>query len=239
MVLLAIFDAKYYFTFVNFRQYGSANDISIFRNSGLYKAFNKNKFNVPAPTEAEGFEDPLPYFLLGDEIFSLKTWLMRSFPGSLDDSQKIFHYRLSSARRTIENAFGILVARWQIFKRPIRASIETVQSISGACVCPHKYLQKIQSSSYTPQGFIDVEGFDGAIKEGDWRSIIKHDSALNRFTKVKGGKVSYDAKSCSVIFKSLLKFSGRVSGMTVGLYQKNRSIKKFIVFFITVIYIYH
>ena len=103
--------------------------------------------------------------------------LLRPFPGLLDDSQKIFNYRLSRARRTIE----------RIFKRPIRASKETVQSIIGACVCLHNYLQTTQSSSYTPEVFIDVEGFDVAIKEGDWRNIIKYDSALNSFTKAKGG----------------------------------------------------
>ena len=54
---------------LDFGQYGSTNDSSILRSSGLYKALAENKFNVPATTEAEGFEDPLPYFLLGDEIF--------------------------------------------------------------------------------------------------------------------------------------------------------------------------
>ena len=58
--------------------------------------------------------------------------------------------------------------------------------------------------SYTPQGFIDVEGFDGAIKEGDWRNIIKHDSALNSFTKAKGGKVSYGAKVVQSSLKAYL-----------------------------------
>ena len=103
------------------------------------------RVNVPAPTEADEFEDPLPCFLLGYKIFPLKTWLMRPFPGSLDDSQKIFNYRLSRARHPIENEFGILVARWRIFKRPIRASIATVQSIIGACVYLHNYLQTAQS----------------------------------------------------------------------------------------------
>ena len=70
VVLLAIWDTKYCF---DFGQYGSTNDGSVFRSSDLYKAFEENKFNVPAPTEAGGFEDPLPYFLLGDEIFPLKT----------------------------------------------------------------------------------------------------------------------------------------------------------------------
>ena len=171
--MLAICDAKYCFTYVDFSQYWSKNDSSVLRSSGLYKAFEENKFNVPAPTEAEGFEDPLPYFFLGDEIFPLKTWLMKPFQWSLDDSQKIFNYWLSRARRTIENPFGILVAKWRIFKR---ASFETVQVVIGVCVFLRNYLQTTQSSSYIPQGFIDVEGFDGAIKEGDWRNIIKHDS---------------------------------------------------------------
>ena len=96
MVLLAICHAKYCFTYADFGQYGSANDSSVFRSSGLYKAFEENKFNVSVPTEAGGFEDPLPYFLLGNEMFPLKTWLMRPFPGSLDDSQKIFNYQLST-----------------------------------------------------------------------------------------------------------------------------------------------
>ena len=99
-----ICDAKYCFTYVDFGQYGSANNSRVLRSSGLYKALEENKFNVPAPTEAEG-----------DEIFSLKTWLMRPFPGSLDDFQD-FQLRLSTARRTIENASGILVARSRIFK---------------------------------------------------------------------------------------------------------------------------
>ena len=90
--MLAICDAKYCFTYVDFGQYGSKNDSSVLRSSGLYKVFKENKFNVPAPTEAEAFEGPLPYFFLGDGIFPLKTWLMKPFQWSLDDSQKIFNY---------------------------------------------------------------------------------------------------------------------------------------------------
>ena len=49
--------------------------------------------------------------------------------------------------------------------------------------------------SYIPQGFIDIEGLDGAIKERDWSNIAKLDSALNSFKKAKGGGGgAYDAK---------------------------------------------
>ena len=87
-----------------------------------------------------------------------------------------------------------MFARSWIFKRPVYVSIETVQSIIWAYVCRHNYLQTIPSSSYTPQGFMNIEGFDGAIKEGNWTNIIKYDSALNSFTKAKEGKLSYDAQ---------------------------------------------
>ena len=104
--------------------------------------------------------------------------------------------------------FAIWVARWWIFKRPIRALIETVQLIIGVCFCLHNYLQTTQPSSYTLQGFIDVEGFDGAIKDGNWRNIIKHDT-LNSFTKAKVGKVSYDSK---VVQSSLNNYLNSAAG---------------------------
>ena len=77
----------------------------------------------------------------------------------------------------------------------------------------------------TLQSFIVVEGFDGMIKEEDWKNIIKHDSQ-----KSKRRESIIRCKRCSVAFQSLLKFSDLASEMAVGLYQKNRSIKKVIVF---------
>ena len=63
------------------------------------------ELDIPAPSTYMKCDfDPLPYFLVGDEIFPLKTELMI-----------IFNYRLSQVHRTIENAFGILWALANVF----------------------------------------------------------------------------------------------------------------------------
>ena len=68
-----------------------------------------------------------PYFLLGDEILSLKKWLMRPFPGkTADEEKRTYNYRHTRARRIIQNCFGILSAR--ILQKPIRASVENVEN---------------------------------------------------------------------------------------------------------------
>ena len=93
----------------------------------MRKDFEYDTFNMPSPWKAPVIEEDLPFFLVGDEILPLKSWSQRPFPGPLDDeSKKIINYRSSRARRTIENTVGILSAKWQIFRQPIKADIETV-----------------------------------------------------------------------------------------------------------------
>lgn len=64
----------------------------------------------PAPLPNDESGEAIPYMFVGDEAFPLRPYLMRPFPGrSLDnDSRRIYNYRLSRARRVVENAFGKL-----------------------------------------------------------------------------------------------------------------------------------
>ena len=126
-----------------------------------------------------GCKIPLPYFLVGDDIFALKSWLLRSFPrrSNLSEDQQIYNYRLSRARRVIENAFGILRARWRIFSHPIKGSAETVIEITKAAVCLHNYLRITNSTSYCPYGFVDSEGRSGNIKPGEWRAVVANEGS--------------------------------------------------------------
>ena len=54
-------------------------------------------------------ETCVPHILLGDEAFPLRCDLMRPFArNTLINERHNFNYRLSRARRVVENAFGIL-----------------------------------------------------------------------------------------------------------------------------------
>ena len=171
IVLMAICDARYCFTIVDIGNFGRDNDAQIFNSSEMGKAFISGNMSVPSQTVVEGFT--LPYVLVSDEIFGLKTWLMKPYPGKdLNEEQRIFNYRLSRARRTIENSFGILAARWRIFRRPIKASPETVDNIIKACIGLHNYLRLTENARYTPMGFIDSEDSSGNVVLGDWRTIV-------------------------------------------------------------------
>ena len=194
MVLMAICDSRYYFSFVDIGGYGRDNDASIFSQTGVYKAFTNNKMCIPEPESKHGIE--LPYVLVSDEIFPLKPWLMKPYPGKgLPESKEIFNYRLSRCRRTIENTFGILAAKWRIFRRPIRANPETVEKIIKVCVCLHNYLKLTYSSHYVPDGFVDSEDNTGNCVPGDWRQLVaESDGALRHVSRSGSNNYTLQAK---------------------------------------------
>jgi len=46
----------------------------------------------------------------------------------------VFNYRLSEARRIVENAFGLLASVFRIFRKPLIIKPSTTEDITLACV---------------------------------------------------------------------------------------------------------
>ena len=182
MVLLGICDARYCFSDVDVGDYGSNNDSGVLKNLRMSRKFGANKMNIPNPTKIPESDDlELPYFLLGDEVFPLSNWLMRSYSGNTwtSETRKIFNYWLSHVRRVIENIFGILVARWRVFQKSIDAKPERVKKIILAAIALHNYLRQTSNACYTPNGFVDSEDNSRNIVPGQWRSILDGNSLQN------------------------------------------------------------
>ena len=220
IVLLAYGDANYCFTAVDVGQYGRSNDSGAFANSALGKALESNSLNVPAAEHVQGCADKLPCVTVVDEGLPLKPYQMRPYPGkNLTEDRAIFNYRLSRARRIIENIFGILAARWRIFRRPIRADVATVEKIVLACICLHNYLRLTENASYAPTGFVDSEDNNGVIRSGDWRKITANDDGCFRSFQAHGGRYSYQANVVRENLSSIsfhLKDRSHGNGITYG-----------------------
>ena len=190
-MVLSICDANYCFTFVDIGDYGSTNDASVLSNSVFGKAFDKGPetLKTPRPCNYKNVQK-FPIVLIGDDIFPQKSWLMKPFPcKGLHEHQRVYNYRLPRARRTIENAFGILSAKLRLFRKHIKANVDLVDKITKVSVSLHNYLRLTENATCTPAGFIDSEDSTGNILPGDWRNT-GNDGVLNAIGSVGGKRYS-------------------------------------------------
>jgi len=115
-------------------------------------------------------ETTLPFVLLGDEAFPLKENLLRLYPGkNLTEGQLNFNFRLSRARRVVENAFGILAARFGVFRRPMLVKAELI--VKAATVLHNFLREDIIQANRTQTGtsrelpIVDEVTCEGNIKD--------------------------------------------------------------------------
>ena len=77
----------------------------------------------------------MPFAILGDEAYPLKTYLTKSFAGKdLSFEERVFNYRLSRARRSVVCAFGILTAKWRLLNKAIETNVNKAERIVR-CIC--------------------------------------------------------------------------------------------------------
>lgn len=142
VVLLAICDANYRFTYVSIGAPGKESDAGIFDKWDFGQALLNQNLPLPPPKLIPGTDTCVNPVILGDAAFPLHENIMRPYPGVLlPPDEVIFNYRLSRARRMIENTFGILASVFRIFRRPIIASEATVLNIVKAAVVLHNFLR--------------------------------------------------------------------------------------------------
>ncbi|KZS05462.1 Uncharacterized protein APZ42_031347 [Daphnia magna] len=157
MVLLAICDANYRFTLVDFGTYGRENDRSVYNFSTLKKQFVTNSLGLPLPsrlpdTNPSDYPE-MPYGVVADNAF-----------------------RQEVARRTIENAFGIMAAHWRVFLKPIPCHPKNVKNVVLAGVVLHSFLS-VADSKYADASYGDRYQ-NGRLSAGQWRQDISERERL-------------------------------------------------------------
>ena len=214
IVLMAICNAKYEFTMVDIGDSGRQSDGSVYNNSQLGYAIEQNLIDIPDPHVLPNSERKLPFVFVADDAFGLKTFMMKPYPfQNLSLTQRVFNYRLSRARRIIENAFGITASRFRVFRRPIIAKVENVILITKAAIALHNFLISLNSSSdqyaYCPTNFVDQESPNGYCP-GTWRDDESDTNGLQPLEKVGSNNYSKGAAVVRDEFKNYFNNEGAV-----------------------------
>lgn len=116
----------------------------------------------------------LPFVFVGDEAFALKKNFMKPFSQrELDHDKKIFNYRLSRARRVIENVFGIMVSRFRIFQAPINLSLHNINHVVMACCTLHNFLCRNRGNFYAAPDEQDTTASFVHLDRGHYRRPIE------------------------------------------------------------------
>jgi len=177
-VLLALVDAKYRFLYVDVGAYGRQSDAGVYANSKLNDALEQNTRHVPPPEPLPGTNISAPYVVVADDAFPMKKYLLKPYPGRAysDKESRIFNYRISRARRVVENAFGILGSRWRVLRGRMCVCPETAEKVVLAACALHNYLMtptEGSTSIYCPDGMADTEDTQsGTVIAGSWRADV-------------------------------------------------------------------
>ncbi|XP_049291680.1 putative nuclease HARBI1 [Anopheles funestus] len=174
IVLLGIVDANYNFMYADVGCQGRISDGGVLANSSIFGELENNNMNIPEPevlSRQHTNNTRVPYVFLGDKAFALKHYMLTPFGGVpvRNSPQRIYNYRLSRARRTVENAFGILSNVYRVLRKPMLLEPTVAEKVVLATVYLHNFSRKRNSSQlYTPVGSIDQE-IQGDTVNGSWR----------------------------------------------------------------------
>ena len=193
--MLAVCNADYEFNLIDIGEAGIQSDGGVFSNSNFGYAIVNDLLDFPEPENVNDSDFKLPFVFVGDDASPMRTNLAKPYSAfHLDLEKLITNYRISRARRITENTFGILAARFRIFRCSILASVE---SVTKCCVALHNYLMASrltdEENAYCPNNFVDQE-VRSERKNEEWRLVVENDCGLVPIHRIGSNNYSKDAK---------------------------------------------
>ncbi|XP_008183210.1 uncharacterized protein LOC103309475 [Acyrthosiphon pisum] len=141
---MALVDANYNFIFVDVGCQGRISDSGVYRNTDLWKKFEHEQLMLPADEPLPVKTNMLPHVFVVDSAFALNKHMMKPYSGVYDEGNKkrVFNYRLSRARRVVENASGIMSSVFRVFRRPMLLNPEKSDKYNNVCIAAQFFKKK-------------------------------------------------------------------------------------------------
>ena len=148
LVLLAICDHECRFRWADVSQPGRSSDYLAFTTSELPAALEdgRNGGNSAAESVVGWRRNGTSKVcakpgctLVGDNAFVKTHWMAVPFPGIVESPEDDYNFFLSQLRITIERAFGILIHRWGILRRPLGCPVRKVGALTMALLRLHNF----------------------------------------------------------------------------------------------------
>lgn len=141
IVVLAVVDSQFKFLYVDVGANGSCSNAGIFKDSEFYTALEERAATLPPPEPLPDDDHPVPCFFVADDVFALKDWMMKLYATrNMTKQERLFNYRLSRARRIVENAIGILAHRFRCLLTTMLQKPDNMETIVLACCYLHNLL---------------------------------------------------------------------------------------------------
>ncbi|PNF27438.1 hypothetical protein B7P43_G16885 [Cryptotermes secundus] len=171
IVLMACCDADGIFTMIETGYAGRNSDGGIFRASAIKHWILNNRLDIPpaSPLKYDNSDSPFPYYFVANEAFPLARYMMRPYP------QRIFNYKLSRGRKTIECAFGMACEKFAVLNGPIRIRDPKYMNFVIKAVCVlHNYVRKRKGLQYMPTDEFTGSEVDSRVVQPQPQNMTIH-----------------------------------------------------------------
>ena len=168
IVILVLCDANYKAIWAHVGSPGSQSDCGIYNESPMFQGIQDETIKLPPPEPLPNDTEDTPFFFIGDDAFPLRQHMLKPFSARyLESEQLVFNYRLSRARRVVENLFGILANRFRCLSNTLEVTPEKAVSITKACLTLHNLFR----DRYGVTGVsVDEEDDNKEMIPGQWRT---------------------------------------------------------------------
>eukprot|EP00057_Strongylocentrotus_purpuratus_P028550 XP_011683024.1 PREDICTED: putative nuclease HARBI1 [Strongylocentrotus purpuratus] len=168
IVILVLADGEYKALWADVGSQGSDSDCGIFNRSGLLRSLITGTIGFPPPEPLPNDDRDSGFFLLGDNAFPLREFMLKPFSKRyLNREEMVCNYRLSRARRVVENLFGIMAKRFRCLLTTLDVEPERAMTISNACITLHNLLRA--RYGLAPRE-ADEEDDQNQLMPGAWRT---------------------------------------------------------------------